>query len=865
MMKYLFQIVVIFTLLFCFVISCSYMSKESSDMMKQEKGGSYSERSRDSVVADKMEAISDDDEAKSKAHKGLYYDEAEGGKKSESWDESEIQPSAEMDKLNAEIERFEIEETDEETYTITEIAPPEDAAPSLPAPSGNMIEEKEHSVEKTRNLVGGGGGGRGGQLKARAPMLDESVSETESQDGADEPATMLDIEEKDVPIKQFRIRSRFPDIAFYHPGLVTDIHGETGFAFEAQDAITEYAINVHAASDRGEWGYGKTSFKTFQPFFIEFNPPSKLHTNDTIKASAAIFNYTGYSVTVNVSAKTNSEIMSVISGNALVTVPSGKVVEYPLTIKALNDGKASITITASAGDIRDSIRRQIVIYPDSPEVRFSKDGVLNNDINIDFDIPSDAKVMPDDFRLRIFNDPTLGALSILRNLESEPHASLTRALSIWLMATFTYDKLAKNALLNDELKDELASSIDAAWLRLLAFRREGGFSFYPNTAQDKLADLITLDSMRKVNKKYIYDENVLKQLEIIAAMIFESPNESDGDRLYAACLIAESDRIDPNIDKRIEEFIESSTINFSSDPLIICLSLRCAAAIGQEPDFNKLEKIANVPMQNVQRMNVPLSNISSINDNDSIFNMLNLYIAIESSSGSGRNTYESEITDTIQAIENAAFASDISPIERIYSIMMISKSKHLQFKKSGVWSVKVNDENVSFDSDSSWYEIPITLKPGLNILNVKTKLRNVRYQISGRYFQKQSESESNNIEYSFPDKLNPDRTFNAKFAVYDPKRVITKESIIRLPLPCGVKPIDSAFVLSQRLGAEYAEITSDEIILYYSQAAPDIHEEQFIPMKAKFNGEFYLASPTVEDIRGVVDIPSNSGTQISWL
>ena len=856
-MKYLFQIVVVVTLVSCFAISCSGKNKPSNAAMKQESTGSYREMNKDVTSLDKMGEISEDDETKREVHKGLDYDEEEGEKKSQSWDGDVIKRSPEKKGITPEMQSFEIEESGEETYTDAENAPPEDIAPELPAPSGEMVEEKELSEDKSRNLGGGGGGGR---IKAIAPMLDEAASETELRGGSGEPATMLDSEDKKVSIKQFRIRSRFPEIAFYHPGLVTDIHGETGFSFKAQDAITEYAINVHAASDRGEWGYGKASFRTFQPFFIEFNPPSKLHTNDTIKASAAIFNYTGYSLTVSVSAKTNSEILSVSSGSGMVTVPSGKVVEYPLTIKATKDGKASITITASSGDILDSIRRQISIYPDLPEKRISRDGLLKaNGGEISLEIPSDAKVMPDDIRLRIFNDPTYGALTDLRNLESEPHASLTRALSIWLMATFAYDKLAENALLTDDLKEELERSIDTAWLRLLAFRNEDGFSIFPNANHNKIADLIALESMRKMNKKYIYDENVLKQLEMNAAMIFESPNESVGDRLYAACLIAESDKIDPNVKKRIGEFVESSTVNFSSDPLIICLSLRCAAAVGNDPDFNKIEKAANIPMQNVQSMNVPLSNISSIHDNESIFNLLNLFIAIESSSGSVRNNYESVITDIIQAIEDAAFASDISPIERIISIMMISKSKHLQFKKRGVESVKVNDKDVSFDVDSSWYEIPISLKAGLNTISIKSELSEARYQISGRYFQKQSGSDSDNVKYSFPDKLNSDRTFNATFAVYDPKSVIKRESVIRLPLPCGVKPIDSADVLAQKLGAEYAEISSDEIILYYSQTAPDIHEERFIPMKANFNGEFYLAPPTVEDIRGVVDIQTDSG------
>ncbi|MBU1024075.1 hypothetical protein KKB99_07315, partial [bacterium] len=718
---------------------------------------------------------------------------------------------------------------------------------------------------KDKGLEGGGGTARVRRDERTTEESTEAPMTPEPQPPAPESE-----QEKEVSLQEFRIRSRFPEIIFYHPNLITDINGETGFTFPAQDAITEYAIDVHAASEDGEWGYGQSSFKTFQPFFIEFNPPTRIYTRDKLELNAAIFNYLDKPMTVNISADISGGISLDTDSFPPITVNAKTVVDYPITVSANKTGKASITLTAISSDTRDSIRRSITVLPDYPEKPLNHEGMLKSGGDaIEIQIPQDAETMPNDFTLRILSDTTLGALTDLRNLENEPHGSLTRSLAIWLSAISAYDQLDKKALLDDDLKNELNQSIDSAWLRILAFRHETGFSFFPADKSDinDIASVILLDSFHRVDNKYIYDEVLLNQLEVIVSGIFETESNALTDRLYAACVISDSGKINTYIKKRIIEFLNSPQVLHSSDMNLVALSSRCSANLGQKVDFDKAAKLFEQShvAQNVQSSGIPLSTISTITAYSSVTNYLNLLTAFnhaQSPLAQPQNLLKNQIFNVVQ---NAAFSSEVSPLERSYARLLLLKSKEIESIIGNVNEVAVNGSSYKVSDNSTWFEIPITLNPGKNTIKIKTEENRCYYQVSGRYFQKSGAEKSDIIDYTFPRKLNQNKTFNAKLTIYDPETVYKKESIIKLPLPCGIKPIDSPGVLAKRLGASYAEIRNNEIILYFNNIKKTPLTANDIPMKASVNGDFFLPPPEIENISGERDISTGTGSHIKWL
>ena len=747
-------------------------------------------------------------------------------------------------------------------------------ADELNAPGGIHFERLEKKTdeaelkEKDKGSGGFGGGGGGGRSKRDDSRIEALAGAIDP--AAPKPEKAETERANEVSLQEFRIRSRFPEIIFYHPNLITDINGETGFTFPAQDAITEYAIDIHAASQDGEWGYGQSTFKTFQPFFIEFNPPTRIYTNDKLELNAAIFNYLDKPLTVKISAIISGGISLDTESFSPITVNAKTVVDYPITILANEIGRASITLTAVSSDTTDSLRRSINVLPDYPEKLLNEEGMLKSGGGvIEIQIPQDAEIMPDNFTLRILSDTTLGALSHLRELESEPHGSLTRSLSMWLSAITAYEQLNNRSLLTDDLKNELTRSIDSAWLRILAFRHETGFSFFPGDMSDTsdIANIIILDSFHKVDSKYIYDQKLLDQMEFLVTVVFETKSNPLNDRLYAACVLTESDKIDPYIKKRIIEFLKSPQVSLSSDLNAIALSSRCSASLGQKVDFNKADKLFEswTAMQNVQSSGAPLSGFSTIAAYSSVSNHLNFLTAFNNVQ-SPLNPSQTMIKSRIfSVVKNAAFSSEVSPLERSYARLQLLDSKETGSMMGKVDSVIINGSSYDLDDDSSSLEIPISLNPGKNTIKIKTQENISYYQIMGRYYQKSKSGKSDIIDYSFPRKPDQDMTFNAKLTIYDPEAVFKKESIIRLPLPCGVKPIDSPTVLAKRLGASYAEIRTNEIILYYNNIKSKPFYANNIPMKAAFNGEFFLPPPEVINISGQIENSNSTGSHIKWL
>ncbi|MFH1513938.1 MAG: alpha-2-macroglobulin family protein, partial [bacterium] len=460
-----------------FLTSCSSMSKEASRPSIREQSRTGSDSKSLEHVSDLSESTAENEEFDADEQpgaSGYLGDDAsrDTDLKSEIPADEPVESAKRMDlekkQVEPEFESFAVGKSQGEYPDETDsIVADELNAPAEHASENLALNKEDREMNaKDKGLEGGGGTARVRRDERTTEESTEAPMMPEPQPPAPESE-----QEKEVSLQEFRIRSRFPEIIFYHPNLITDINGETGFTFPAQDAITEYAIDVHAASEDGEWGYGQSSFKTFQPFFIEFNPPTRIYTRDKLELNAAIFNYLDKPMTVNISADISGGISLDTDSFPPITVNAKTVVDYPITVSANKTGKASITLTAISSDTRDSIRRSITVLPNYPEKPLNHEGMLKSGGDaIEIQIPQDAETMPNDFTLRILSDTTLGALTDLRKLENEPHGSLTRSLAIWLSAISAYDQLDKKALLDDDLKNELNQSIDSAWLRILAFR-----------------------------------------------------------------------------------------------------------------------------------------------------------------------------------------------------------------------------------------------------------------------------------------------------------------------------------------------------------------------------------------------------------
>lgn len=644
-------------------------------------------------------------------------------------------------------------------------------------------------------------------------------------------------------IEKFRVRSRFPEILFYHPNLITDDQGRTGFAVQAADAITEYLVRADASTSSGEWGDSERSFIVFQPFFIDFEPPSKLHKNDAIKTSAIIFNYTQRNISASIEINHSDHITMESPATGRISIPVDKSVEFPLAFSVKKTGIASVTITVEGDNIRDSIRRNIQVYPDIPERRLNVAGTLSELKNtLHIDIPDDSIILENDFRLRIFNDPAMGALAFVREINDKPHADIGSAASMLMASAMAYSTLRDDALLSDDIRHELNRYIDQGWIRLLAFRKHDGFAMYPGGETDSRAALFILESLAKLKSVRVVDSELKAKLINIAKSVLDNDHDYSW-RLYAASLIAENADFDSRSKRELQNLLNTPEIRNSKDPAVIGLSARLEIAL--DPN-SSLDSYIN-KMESADQINISVG----------YANLIRAFV------NSNQTADKSDLKRFIDALHDTAMNSANKPFDRCYAIMALIDQAGVIETHSGIESVVINGQRVLFSANPYINEFSITLKAGRNIIEISTEYPNHTYQVIGRYFSKHDLQPGEMLDYSYrADETHEDIVF-AEIRIQNPAAL--QSARLHIPMPSGFSPIESASELKSKTGSKFVEFRANEIVIYYSDELithPVVFE---IPFISELRGEFYIAPPFIDAEDTSPEIILDTGSRIRLL
>jgi hypothetical protein len=737
-----------------------------------------------------------------------------------------------------------------------------------------LPEEVEEEPSSDQDMMaetpsGTGGGGAGGgekdnegrwQYEKSDEIADNQkgmISAYRSSDKSEEEKKMKSEEE----IKKFRVRSRFPEIVFYNPGIITDKNGKAQLNFQTGDSITEYTLSIKAATKDGKWGTQKTEFKAFQPFFIDFDPPSKLHLNDEISMSAAVFNYTDHNVKINFSIQADSRISLLSLKDVQFTIPSSKAIAIPVSIKVTGTGKSEIKITAEGEGVKDTIVRKIEILPDLPERSFKSGGVLKSGNNtISFEIPQNAKILDGDFTLRVFNDPSMGLFDLARKLDAEPHADIERSSAMLQAASSAYFILDRNALLSESEKQELNHLIDTSWIRLLAFRTSDGFSNYPGGKTDPYASLLVLDSLATYESVRVVDEKLKNQLIQNALQVFRGDYITEM-KLFAASVVAEYTETDHPVCVEFRAYLDSPLIKNSVDPVIMGLVCRLSGKVSYNYDFkNALSKLKPSQASNVQStLGAQVS--QSIPQKGYIFGLANIIIAL---SQKGQKLDSPEVAQIKEILENAAWNSEGVYLDRIYAIYALGQLKGKGSASRDARKIVVNGQPVESSPQTILQEFPVNLKSGENRLEIDMGKTGGVYQVVGRYFIDQPPAMQDDLlNYKYKKDMNGKGVISARFAVKNTELI--RNSTVHIPLIKGIKPVDSESIMAKKLGADYVEYRSDEIIVYYSdKAALSIENPDFI-MLSDIKGSFYFPPVYIDKNESESDFEAGRGIRVNWL
>lgn len=172
-----------------------------------------------------------------------------------------------------------------------------------------------------------------------------------------------------APATTPRVREYFPETLIWIPEVITDSNGTSRTQIALADSVTTWKIAVIASTLDGRIAEAESSFRTFQPFFLDFNPPPILTAGDQVELPVTIRNYQDRAQKVDISMLAND--WSTLKGPAgrQVTVSPNSSLNVAYVVHATGaQEKAMQRITAIGSHARDAIEKSSRVHPDGQEV-----------------------------------------------------------------------------------------------------------------------------------------------------------------------------------------------------------------------------------------------------------------------------------------------------------------------------------------------------------------------------------------------------------------------------------------------------------------------------------------------------------------
>jgi hypothetical protein len=295
------------------------------------------------------------------------------------------------------------------------------------------------------------------------------------------------------PLYTPRLRKYFPETLVWKPEVITDAHGRAHLDFPMADNITAWSMSVIASTEAGQVGVAEKELRTFQPFFIEHNPPKVLTEGDQIGLPVVLRNYSDKQQTLLAELKSEAWFSMLSPAQQNVTVAPGGDARAVFTFKAIartNPGKQRVT--ARNNETGDAVERDVQVHPDGEELSFTASQLLaGQNQTLEIQVPPTAIPGSMDAELRIYPNLIAHVLDAMNGIAKRPAGCAEQITSIGYVSLQAL-QLLKKASVDAATKDSRAQtyagalkSVQDAFALLPSFQQaNGGFSYWGNTSAD---------------------------------------------------------------------------------------------------------------------------------------------------------------------------------------------------------------------------------------------------------------------------------------------------------------------------------------------------------------------------------------------
>ena len=276
-----------------------------------------------------------------------------------------------------------------------------------------------------------------------------------------------------------RLREYFPETLLWQPSLETDHQGRAQLKFKLADNITTWKLTVIGSTEDGQIGTVEKEFKSFQPFFVEHDPPRVLTEGDEISLPVVVRNYLERTQNVNLEIKPENWFALLGPATTSLNVTAGDALRGTFDFRAsasVKDGKQRIT--AIGPDANDAIEKPVTVHPDGEEKSVTASDVISDHGNLKIDIPQTVILNSMRAELKIYPNLLGHVAESVEAIMARPYGCGEQTISSTypsLLLLRYYKQTGQDSPLRSKAKRYLHSG----YARLLKYRDEsGGFTYW---------------------------------------------------------------------------------------------------------------------------------------------------------------------------------------------------------------------------------------------------------------------------------------------------------------------------------------------------------------------------------------------------
>ena len=308
-----------------------------------------------------------------------------------------------------------------------------------------------------------------------------------------------------------RLREYFPETLLWQPSLETDKQGRAQLKFKLADNITTWRMSVIGSTEDGEIGTVETEIKSFQPFFVEHDPPRVLTEGDQISLPVVLRNYLERAQIVDLEIKPESWFTLQGPARQRANVPAGDATRQTFDLKAVasvKDGKQRVT--ARGPEASDAIEKPVTVHPDGEEKTQTASDVLGDAATLEMDLP--ASVIPGSRQVELKVYPSLMAhvVESIEGILERPHGCGEQTISSTYPSLFVLRR-NKQAAIDSGTSKKAQRYAQLGYERLLNYRAEdGGFTYWGRGEADLALTAYALRFLHDAQEFVTVDDQVIK-------------------------------------------------------------------------------------------------------------------------------------------------------------------------------------------------------------------------------------------------------------------------------------------------------------------------------------------------------------------